>query len=126
MLNRRQKFGKTGEDLAETYLKQKGFTILERNYRTKIGEIDIIAKENTTVVFIEVKARSSSAYGSPKSAVDYRKQKKISMIASQYLKQNRTRNQRSRFDVVSVKQAPNEPAEIEHVVNAFQFVAQAN
>lgn len=121
MLNRRQKFGKKSEELAEIYLKQKGYLILERNYRTKIGEIDIIAKENATLVFIEVKARRSSAFGSPKSSVNYQKQRKISLIAAQYLKQPQFKNQRARFDVISVKQHSGAP-EIEHVMNAFQFI----
>lgn len=69
MLNKHQQFGKNSEVLAINHLKKKGYKILECNYRTKTGEIDIIAKEKDTLVFVEVKARSSSHFGGAKGSV---------------------------------------------------------
>ena len=80
--------GKRSERLAAEYLKRTGYRIIETNFRSKVGEIDIIAKEKGTIVFVEVKARSSSRFGSPKGAVTPAKQRKISMAALDYLKQS--------------------------------------
>ena len=75
MLNSRQQFGKESESLAVRTLKEKGYDILETNYVTKVGEIDIIAKEGKALVFVEVKARKNSRYGDPKYAVTPQKKK---------------------------------------------------
>ena len=77
MVNKRQKFGKAGESIAARQLIKEGYRILEQNYRTAAGEIDIIARDGDTLVFIEVKARTSNRYGSAKHAVTFKKQKKI-------------------------------------------------
>lgn len=69
MLSRQQQFGEKGESIAERHLKKRGYKILEKNYRTKVGEIDIIAKEKNTIVFVEVKTRRSWQFGNPKGAV---------------------------------------------------------
>jgi putative endonuclease len=120
MVDERKQFGLTGEALAETYLKQAGYRILERNYRTKLGEIDIIAKDHDTIVFIEVKTRRSEHYGSPKWAVTPKKQRKISMVALLYLKSTRQSRARARFDVVSI--GPLEQnTRIELIKNAFEL-----
>jgi putative endonuclease len=118
MLNRQQKFGKRSERLAAEYLKRKGYRIIETNYRSKVGEIDIIAKEKATIVFVEVKARSSNRFGSPKGAVTPAKQRKISMAALDYLKQSSQTDARARFDVVSIDTASGN-TDIEVVKNAF-------
>ncbi len=118
MLNKQQQFGKRSERLAAEYLKLKGYAILETNYRTAAGEIDIIAKEKQTTVFVEVKARSSRTFGSPKGAVTPAKQRKISMAALAYLKQKRQLDARARFDVVAIDTAGGK-TEIEVVKNAF-------
>jgi putative endonuclease len=76
MLNKKQKLGEQGEAIAVGHLKKAGYKIIETNYRTKLGEIDIIAKDKDTIVFVEVKARSSVHFGSPKWAVTPKKQKK--------------------------------------------------
>lgn len=95
-------FGKASENIAVEYLKGQGYRILEVNYRTKLGEIDIVAKEGRTTCFIEVKSRSSSVFGLPKEAVDKRKQRKLSRCALSYLKEKRLHNQSCRFDVLSI------------------------
>jgi len=68
MPNKRQQYGKESESIAVRYLKRNGYKILEQNYRNQLGEIDIIAKDKKTLVFVEVKARRSGGYGSPKWA----------------------------------------------------------
>ena len=88
MLNNRE-LGKLGEYYADKYISQNGYSILERNYRTKQGEIDIIAKDGNYLAFIEVKTRKSTKFGFPREAVDYYKQNKIRSIAQIYLAKNR-------------------------------------
>jgi len=118
MLNRQQQFGKRSERLAAEYLKLKGYRILETNYRSHAGEIDIIAREKKTIVFVEVKARSSRRFGSPKGAVTPAKQRKISMAALEYLKRTDQAGASARFDVVAIDTVAGTPA-IEVVKNAF-------
>ena len=118
MLNRQQQFGQRSELLAVHYLKLQGYRILETNYRADAGEIDIIARDKKTIVFVEVKARSSGRFGSPKAAVTPAKQRKISMAALEYLKRTDQTGARARFDVVAIDTAAGTPA-IEVVKNAF-------
>lgn len=113
--------GHKSEDIAVDFLKQKGYKILKRNYTTPLGEADIIVKDNDddndTIVFVEVKARSSDTFGQPFEAVDYRKQKKLKKIALYYLKQNKIESS-VRFDVVSIILRDGK-AEVNHIVEAF-------
>ncbi|HUV50947.1 MAG TPA: YraN family protein [Anaerolineae bacterium] len=102
MTTRDQKFGEKGESVAVDCLKKQGYRIIELNYRTKLGEIDIIAKQGETLVFIEVKARKSSRFGRPELAVTPKKQRKISMVALYYLKSTKQSNTKARFDVVAI------------------------
>jgi len=122
MPSKAQKFGTQSEALAAQYLKLKGYRILESNYRNRIGEIDIIAKEGTSLVFVEVKARKTERYGSPKNAVTEAKQLKISKTALAYLKETGQLNHKARFDVVAID-ARYSPPDIEVVKNAFQLVS---
>lgn len=118
MLNRRQQFGQSSETVAARFLKKQRYKILETNYRTRQGEIDIIARDGDTIVFIEVKARTSDRFGNPKGAVTFQKQRKISMVALQYLKETKQSDVKARFDVVSISSQTNPPA-IEVIKNAF-------
>ncbi len=102
MSNQNLSFGKTGEDLAVRLLVDKGYRILERNFRTKFGEIDIIAKDKDTFVFVEVKARHSDKFGFPFEAVSKSKQKRISRMAVIFLKGEKLLGKMARFDVVSI------------------------
>ena len=120
MPDKRQQFGKKSENLAVWYLKKNGYKIIEQNYRTPLGEIDIIAKEKKTIVFVEVKSRQSIRYGNPKWAVTPKKQRKISMVALQYLKSTRQMDAKARFDVVAVMSNRDQP-QIEIVKNAFEL-----
>jgi len=120
MQNARQKFGEQGESLAVWYLKKNGYKILEQNYRTNLGEIDIIAREKKSLVFVEVKSRRSIRYGSPKWAVTLKKQRTISMVALSYLKATRQSDARARFDVVAISSNQDQP-QIEIIKNAFEL-----
>jgi putative endonuclease len=120
MQNKQQKFGESGENLAVWYLKKNGYKIIEQNYRNQVGEIDIIAREKKTIVFVEVKSRRSIRFGSPKWAVTPQKQRKISMVALYYLKTTRQINAKARFDVVAITANRDEP-QIEIVKNAFEL-----
>jgi putative endonuclease len=119
MQTQEQQFGIDSESLAVSYLREHGYKIIERNYRTKIGEIDIIAKDRDTIVFIEVKARKSKAYN-PKEAITKSKKRKISMTALYYLKTTRQINVRARFDVVAIG-SENNSETIEIIKNAFEL-----
>ena len=110
-------YGKRSEIIAADYLKKKGYKILETNYKNLIGEIDIIAKDGKTLVFIEVKTRLTRAFGDPLEAIDYKKQQKIRNVATLYLKERKMLNALSRFDAISILGLEN--PEISHVTDAF-------
>ncbi len=118
---RRQRLGRRGEDLAVRHLEASGYRILERNYRTRIGEIDIIAREGETLVFVEVKSRRSDRFGGPKGAVDFRKRMKLSQVALWYLKGTGRVDQSARFDVVTVGPEAPGGARVEVTRNAFEL-----
>lgn len=108
--------GSKGEELALKYLKRKGFRILHRNFRTPLGEIDIIAEDRQTLVFIEVKTRSDDSFGLPFEAVDSRKKERMKRIALLYLK-NLGKERPVRFDVISVE--IKDSNRIDHIIEAF-------
>ena len=120
MLNSQQQFGKDSEALAVIRLKKKGYKILEVNYRTPLGEIDIIARDRQTIVFVEVKARRSGRFGNPKWAITSKKKRTLSMAALYYLKTTGQTTASARFDVVSIKFATAGP-EVEIIKNAFEL-----
>ncbi len=125
MLTTPQRFGKSAEDLAARHLKRCGYKIVVRNYRTRAGEIDIIAREGRSLVFIEVKGRQSTRYGSAKAAVTLRKQQQVAKVALWYLKETDQMGVKARFDVVAVTQKGGD-ATIEIVRNAFQLPASTS
>lgn len=110
-------FGSIGEELASEYLKENGFTILERNFRVgRFGEIDIIATEREYICFIEVKTRTSSLFGTPAEAVGYAKREKLRQLAWIYLKQENLKDRNMRFDIVEVTgQRSNEEFKLKHI-----------
>lgn len=110
-------YGKAGEIIACNYLKKKGYKILATNYKNLIGEIDIIAKDGKTLVFIEVKTRLTRAFGDPLEAINNKKQQKIRNVATLYLKERKMLNALSRFDAISILGLEN--PEIWHIVDAF-------
>lgn len=112
--------GCEGEELAAAYLERRRYRIIERNYRCKGGEIDIVARDGKTVVFIEVKTRKNSVYGPPQLAVTPFKQRQISKAALTWLAKSRQLDAAARFDVISITFSGREP-EIEHIPNAFDL-----
>jgi putative endonuclease len=96
------KKGKEGENLAARFLVEKGFEIIERNYRHKRSEIDLIVKKDNWLIFVEVKLRSSDAYGYPEDFVDYKKAKNIIDGAEQYTYENDWQGN-VRYDIVSIR-----------------------
>ena len=110
--------GKTGENLACAELEKRGYTIIARRYRRRGGEIDIIARDGATVVFVEVKARDGHAFGDAAEAVTAFKRRRISRLALDYMTRNRLANRPCRFDVVSIHFDSGQPV-IELFQNAF-------
>ena len=101
MENERQRIGRIGEMWARLYLKFHGYTILAQNFRTRAGELDLIAKENDCIVFVEVKTRTNQAYGTPAEEVSYHKQRHMIRSAEYYLMKIDTETA-CRFDVIEV------------------------
>jgi putative endonuclease len=98
----KREVGVEGEDLAVKALKKKGYKILERNYRSKLGEIDIIAEEKGYLVFIEVKRRNTGSFGGSFDAIDGRKKEHMIRSATYYLKSHKCFDRKARFDVVGI------------------------
>ncbi len=100
--DKRQSLGETGEELACDELQRRGYAILARRYRSRFGEIDIVARSNKTIVFIEVKTRGGDDFGGGAAAVTPWKQRRIAQMAVDYLSRNELHDQPCRFDVVTV------------------------
>jgi putative endonuclease len=113
--------GRRGEDAAARHLVALGYRILERGLRLRAGELDLVALDDRTIVFVEVKTRQSADHGSPADAVDVRKRKRLTRAALAYLKHRRLLDRPARFDVVSIVW-PGDDAEpeVRHLRNAFE------
>lgn len=98
----RQEFGKLGENIAVEELERRGYEILARRYRTRHGEIDIVASDRCTIVFVEVKARATAEFGTAAEAVTPSKQRRLGAMAADYLARNGVTNRPCRFDVVAI------------------------
>lgn len=117
----RQQFGNQGEIEAARYLEGLGYKILHQQLRGFYGELDLVAIDGETIVFVEVKTRASTASGHPTESVTLAKQKKITRSALAFLKQNRWLNRKARFDVVSIIWPKGgQPPELQHYINAFE------
>ena len=122
----KKKLGTRGEQIAVKYLQNRGYRILERNYRNRLGEIDIIARHGRDLVFIEVKTRTDNLFGSPFDSVTAAKQRQLSKVALEYLSKHNWLDHPARFDVVGVHLIERNgnrlrDAKIEIVQNAFDF-----
>lgn len=117
----RQQFGNQGETEAARYLEGLGYKILHRQLRGVYGELDLVALDRETIVFVEVKTRASTAVGHPTESVTPAKQKKITRSALAFLKQNHWLNRKARFDVISIiwPKAGQTP-QLQHYINAFE------
>jgi putative endonuclease len=110
--------GDRGEQLAAEYLRRHGMRILARNYRTRLGEIDIIAQDRTTIALVEVKTRTSAEVAWPYESVGAHKREKLRRLALEYLARHGDEDRDIRFDVVSIVAGPGRPV-IEHIPGAF-------
>ena len=110
--------GNLGEELACGELERRGYVILARSYRTRVGEIDIVASDGPTIVFVEVKARANRQFGGPAAAVTMVKQRRIALMAADYLARRRLMDIPCRFDVVAIEFDDGNPR-IEVYPNAF-------
>ena len=120
----RQKLGRQGERLATRHVRGQGMRIIERNYSCEEGEIDIIAGDGDTVVFVEVKTRRSLSHGEPESAVNERKRKHVRAVADSFLRRFRRRRDdlAIRFDVGAIDcSRPDAPPAIRHTRDAFSW-----
>ena len=115
----RQRIGDRGETLALRYLAKKGYTPVERNYRTRLGEIDLIVRDKGALVFVEVKLRRGTGFGDPLEAVTPRKQARIRRVAELYLAEKGADvDEEVRFDVVGILLGVGKP-KVRHVEDAF-------
>jgi putative endonuclease len=114
--------GKEGERKAVAFLSENGYRICETNFRCPIGEIDIIAKDKNTLVFIEVKTRKSEELGYPEEAVEIKKQRKMFQLALWYLQQKKVADTDARFDVIAITLLP-QGEEIKLIRNAFDLIS---
>ena len=112
--------GQSGERIAVNFLKINGYDIISTNFRNKLGQIDVIAKDNETICFVEVKTRRSQRFGQPTEAVELSKQRKISQVALMFLKQNKLLNSPARFDVISISHLDIQP-DVKLIKNAFEL-----
>ena len=108
--------GSSGEDIAVKYLQTHGYRVLDRNFTTSVGEVDIFVTDESTLIAVQVKSRLSLEYGTPAEAVNHEKIKKISQVTSQYIKKFRLFGTPVRFDVVEVYIADKT---VNHIKNAF-------
>jgi len=111
--------GRQGEDAAAQYLKRKGMKILDSNLSTLVGEIDLVFRDKFFLVFVEVKTRRGTAFGSPAEAVEPRKQRQIIRAAKWYLNDKGDQELQSRFDVVAIT-VHGDKLQIEHILDAFE------
>ena len=118
MSQKRMAFGKTGEDLACGELERRGYAIIARRHRSRGGELDIIARDGPTLVFVEVKAREGHAFGNAAEAVTWQKQQRVVRLASEYMMRHHLSDSPCRFDVVSIQFDDGRPV-IEVFQNAF-------
>ena len=117
---RRQSLGRLGETLAGVYLKNKGYDILERNWRTPYGEIDLVGKVGDTVVFVEVKTRASSALGPPEISITTRKAEHMRNAAEYYIQQHPELESDWRIDLITIIiKSKDSPAIVDHFENVL-------
>jgi len=116
--------GKLGEEIATAFLTARGYRVLERNFRCKGGEVDIITRDpaDKSLIFVEVKTRRGLSYGVPQLAVTPFKQRQISKAALTWLSKNRLHDSNARFDVIAILLDSSGQHNVEHIVNAFELM----
>jgi putative endonuclease len=119
MSRARQFVGTLGEQAACEALTDQGYRVVHRNYRVRGGELDIVCERNGTLVFCEVKTRTSTQFGLPEEAVTIDKRRRLRRLALEYLQREDRRARTLRFDVISVFMTDGRVGELRHIVNAF-------
>jgi putative endonuclease len=120
MTSSRQALGRWGENLAASYLIRQGYQLIERNFRTSYGEVDLIVQKENLLVFVEVKTRSSDAFGLPEEAITPKKRQHLIAVAQAYLQKFPALNVDWRIDVIAIRKIKTETApEIVHFENAI-------
>ena len=122
MTRQRQELGELGENLAVRELLARGYAVLDRRYRTRHGEIDIVCEHGATIVFVEVRARATAEFGRAAETVTEQKKRKVTAMAVEYLARHRITNRPCRFDVVAIDEACGPYPEISVYPNAFDAV----
>ncbi len=120
-VNDRRTLGERGEAIAAAYLQGQKFAILEKNFRCKGGEVDIIARDGRTYVFVEVKARRTLSFGPPQMALTPFKQRQISKAALTWLAKKQLFGASARFDVIAIVAPDHQVPQIDHIRNAFDL-----
>jgi putative endonuclease len=108
--------GRWGEDLAEAFLEEKGYAIVERDWKSGHHDLDIVAKDGSTLVIVEVKTRRNRLYGNPEEAIDYRKRRSLLSAINHYTKSHRIYSN-VRFDIISIVGNIGEKSEIDHIID---------
>ncbi len=121
MTEARLALGQWGEELAVNYLVAHGWKILARNFRAPVGEIDIIARNRTSLLFVEVKTRRTTFFGTPQEAVGSRKQRQIIRTAQWYLQEHKLGHLQPRFDVIAIIATEAGRGRVEHFEHAFSL-----
>ncbi|AZR72358.1 YraN family protein [Anoxybacter fermentans] len=110
--------GRLGEKLARDYFLKAGYNILAENYRTPLGEIDLVVEKDKTIIFVEVRTRSTPSFGAPEESISRSKRERLIRLALQFCAHHYLYSQNLRFDVIAISFFDNEP-KIEHIKNAF-------
>ncbi|MCP3979724.1 MAG: YraN family protein [bacterium] len=116
----RQRLGLRGEHAAALALERRGLSVLQRRYRCRLGEVDLVARDGDAIVFVEVKARRGSGYGEPAEAVTPAKQRRLARVALRYLQQRGWLERPCRFDVVEVRESVDGTTQVRHLIDAFR------
>lgn len=116
----RLSLGEQGEKAACGFLKEHGYEILEKNYKCRLGEIDVIARRQGRLAFIEIKTRTSTQYGTPQEAVNLQKQEKIFKVAQWYMKEKKLEKTQVAFDVVAILWKEGQTPEMRLIADAFE------
>ena len=121
MGDQRVTFGKHGEELACEELQRRGYVILDRRFRTRRGELDIVARDGVVIVFVEVKARTDGNFGEPFESITWQKRRRLGQMAAAYLLQEKLGDVPCRFDVVAVVEGPDAGRTVELIQGAFEI-----
>ncbi|MFO8240758.1 MAG: YraN family protein [Dissulfuribacterales bacterium] len=116
-----KELGEKAEGLAEAFFKERGYNVLERNYRVRWGEIDLILEDRSRIIFVEVKSRLSSKYGQPQEAITHHKRRQIIRVAKWYLQKKGYLDREIRFDVLAIRFYGIGKPTIEHIPWAFDI-----